>query len=229
MRAFFCFFFVFTWVLNAQEKSDIQRFEESFIALQERVELAIKRELDPPADQEWVTAQKNVVEKLEFVRETFFVLDDVPAAEKVRLRAMSLQPVITKLKAINKRIVVEDGVRNWSTSFIDRKIETVQTILTQLRQIRVQFPSQVQEIQGAIFSLEVVESVLADKEFSPRVCRMVEGCLEKVETTKSVVAKHLLEMMMWQEEAKKFQINPTVPPPLPDPEAAKPVINIKPR
>lgn len=69
MRVFLVLFFTSFWALCAQEKSAVE-FEDSFQALQEQVDRAVKGELDKAADQEWVSVQSRALEKLQFARET---------------------------------------------------------------------------------------------------------------------------------------------------------------
>lgn len=227
MRVFLVLFFTSFWALCAQEKSAVQKFEDSFQALQEQVDRAVKRELDPAADQEWVSVQSGVLEKLQFVRETLLVLDDVTPTEKARLRAHSFVPIITNLQLLNKRIVVESAVRSLTMEILNNQVKDVSLLITQLRQVESIFPHQIQQIQRALYLLEVMEGVLSNKEFSPADCGVTNDCREKIVAVKNTVSEQLAVMKLWEVRAKAARVSPAVQPPLPDPESAKPKILMK--
>lgn len=99
---------------------------------------------------------------------------------------MSFVPIIGNLQLLNKRIAVEEAVRSWTMEILNNQVKDASLLITQLRQVETIFPHQIQQIQRTLYTLEVTEGVLNNKDFFPTDCAVGGDCLEKIVAEKTL-------------------------------------------
>lgn len=224
MRAFFCFFFVLAWALCAQEKPDFENFRVNYQVLLKELGDAKNRTIT--VDNKWLEErEKSVFELLNSASRLLSVSQ--PASVRQAILNMNFVVITKDLVFLKNRRDVERAVAGWSMEDVGALVSDVGTVLSQLRQIGLQFEFQPQQVGRSMYTLEILSGTLKDPEFSSRVCRFKVGCFENIEAAKNTVAGMFTEMKGWEEKAKAWQLSPSVEPPLPDPESVKSKASVK--
>ena len=225
MRAFFCFFFL-TWALCAQgtEPADFEKFRADYQLLVK--EFVDAKDRTVTVDEKWLEDHEKAV---------FALVDLAIRLISVGQPALVRQEILnTDIAGLGKDLVflknrrdVERAVAGWSMEDVGALVSDVGTVLSQLRQIGLQFEFQPQQVGRSMYTLEILSGTLKDPEFSSRVCRFKVGCFENIEAAKNTVAGMFTEMKGWEEKAKAWQPSPSVEPPLPDPGSVKSKASVK--
>lgn len=222
MRAFFCFFFLFTCVLCAQgtEPVDFEKFQASYQLLQK--ELGNAKDGTITIDDQWLKDHEKALLALADLSARLVSVGQ-PAPVRQAALNMNVSVLLGDLVFLKNRRDVEQAAADWRMKDVDISVEKVRNVLVGLRQIGLQFKSQPQHIRQNMYTLEILSGVLRHPKFSSRVCKDAVGCLETIEAATKTVEGMSSEMKEWEKKAKTWQPPPDKPEPaLPDPESAKP-------
>lgn len=224
MRAFFCFFFVLAGTLCAQEKPDFENVRVNYQVLLKELGDAKNRTIT--VDNKWLEErEKSVFELLNSA--SSLLSASQPASVRQAILNMNFVVITKDLVFLKNRRDIERAVAIWSMEDVGALVSDVGTVLSQLRQIGLQFEFQPQQVGRSMYTLEILSGTLKDPEFSSRVCRFKVGCFENIAAAINTVAGMTSEMKVWEEKAKAWQPSPSVEPPLPDPESVKSKASVK--
>ncbi len=218
MRAFFCsFLFVFSSVQYAQEKTDFESFNQKVLVLQEDLNAAKNRTIQ--ITPEWVVGKYIVLQRLMGIKGELLLSREESVVEEVK--KINFQLFVEDLRALNLRVVSEDAVQQWSMDTFDDTLLFAKRAIDQLDRLEkertgggLRFSYQPQQIGRSLLMLQILEKVLADKEFTSRVCP--NGCSDMFADKKAEVIEYLVKTRGWVKRAENWQ------PTLPDPVMPKP-------
>ena len=222
MRAFFCFFFVLSWVLCAQEKPDFAKFLADFNLMKK--EIGDAKDQTITIDFNWVRGHSQYLQKMVDTRE-WFIKNSVSPVDREAASNIDVQPLFDELDFVGKRLLVEKNVRD-NDYTLKRVKETELRLLSQelnrFEQSGFIGPQELYRPSKILWSLGVIELVLADHKFVSRVCKDVEGCADQIAALQEKITTDKERAKIWMEKAKTNWLNPLVKPepvlPISDPK-----------
>ncbi len=233
MRAFFCFFFALFWVLCAQEKPDFEKFKADYDLMKKEVGDAKERTI--MVDFKWIEDHSQHLQKMVGIRE-WLIQNSLSPVDREAASNIDLQPLIDDLVFAGRRLLVEKNVQD--ENYTLERVEKTELLLLsqelnrfeQNRASKAQpeqmgFSMGLQELNRPskiLWDLGIIELVLADPEFVSRVCKDMEGCVDRIAVLRKKVTADQVRAKLWMEKAKTWQPSPSVAPPLPEVQSKKP-------
>lgn len=225
MRAFFCFFFALFWVLCAQEKPETPNFEK-FLADYNlmKKEVADAKDRTISVDFRWVEDHSQHLQKMVGIRE-WLIQNSLSPVDREAASNIDLQPLVDDLVFAGRRLLVEKNVQDENYT-LERVEKTELLLLSQelnrFEQSSFIGPQELYRPSKILWDLSIIELVLADPEFISRVCKNVDGCVDRVTVLQEKISTNKERAKIWVEKAKTWQLPPSVAPPLPETQSKKP-------
>lgn len=222
MRAFFCFFFVLTWVLSAQEKPDFEKFKADYDLMKKEVGDAKERTI--MVDFKWIEDHSQHLQKMVGIRE-WLMQNSLSPVDREAASNIDLQPLIDDLVFAGRRLLVEKNVQD--ENYTLEKVEMTELLLlsqelNRFEQSSFIGPQELYRPSKILWDLNIIGLVLADPEFVSRVCKDVEGCVGRIAVLQEKITTNKERAKIWMEKAKTWQPPPSVAPPLPEVQSKKP-------
>jgi len=210
MRAFFCLYLTFSWVLFAQEKLSFEKFEIDYTLIKKEIGDAKDRTIT--VDQNWVEGHSTYLYKMVSDRE-WLKKNAEPLSVKEAVSNIDLQSLIDDLVFVGKRLIVERNIQIWTLDDIKPQMTLLSQELNRFEQSRpgedpfdqigfiglheLYRPSKI------LWDLNIIDQVLKNNEFVSRVCKDVDGCTEQIDALKKKVREDQVRSKSWIEKAKK--------------------------
>lgn len=198
MRVFFCSFFVFAWVLSAQEEPSFEKFKTDYDLIKKEIDDAKSQTIT--VDFNWVEGHTQYLMKMVGTRE--FLLRSEFEVVRESARNIDLQPLIDDILFVGQRLVVNRNVQVWELDDISPKLRLLSQELNRFDQSGLLGPHELYRPSKILWDLSIIDRVLADPEFVSRVCKNVEGCLDRVTDLKKKALADQTRAELWKKKVE---------------------------
>ncbi len=216
MRAFFCFFLVLSWALLAQ---DFEKFQADYDTIKSDLEDAKERRVK--VTRELLNDYEQRVYKLSD-HAILLLNTNQSAAVKQAITNINPKYFYDDLRFLHTRLLAEHAASHWEMVDLEEKLSGAKKVNDQLEENGLLFGFQLQQIPRSLLTLEVIDLVLQNKEFSSGLCKGDDTCLGKLTEAQKEVVRQIPISKKWVEKARSWKQTPDVQPPLPAPQSKKP-------